>query len=193
MSLQLNAATPTLTVNATSIAFGPVVVNNSTTQTITLNSTGTAPVTVNSLSVTGSGFSASPLSLPKTLNPGQAITVTLTFNPSAVGAAAGQLSIGSNSSTNPTLAITLSGTGNPHEVELSWVPPSNSSVPVAGYNIYRALGTGSSFVVLNSMDIQTAYVDTSVQTGQTYQYYVTSVDSSGMESAPSNTTTVTIP
>jgi fibronectin type 3 domain-containing protein len=83
--------------------------------------------------------------------------------------------------------------GNPHQVELSWAPPSNSSVPVAGFKIYRASGTASSFAVVNSMDLQTAYADSSVQTGQTYQYYVTSVDSSGVESSPSNTTTVTIP
>jgi len=43
------------------------------------------------------------------------------------------------------------------------------------------------------METQTAYTDTGVQGGQSYIYYVTSVDSSGVESAPSNTTTVTVP
>ena len=81
LSLQLNAATPALSLNASSIAFGAVVVNHATTQTLTLTSTGTAAVTVNSVAVSGSGFSASPVSLPATLNPGQAITVTLIIRP----------------------------------------------------------------------------------------------------------------
>jgi fibronectin type 3 domain-containing protein len=40
---------------------------------------------------------------------------------------------------------------------------------------------------------QTTFTDANVQSGQTYLYYVTSVDSSGAESSPSNSTTVTIP
>ncbi|MGA7241995.1 MAG: choice-of-anchor D domain-containing protein [Terracidiphilus sp.] len=179
--------------NATSISFGAVVVNNSTTQTVTLNSSGTAAVTVNSVAVTGSGFSVSAVSLPATLNPGQTVTVTLTFDPSAVGSATGQLSISSNSATNPSVTVGLSGTGNPHQVDLSWQPPSGSSVAITGYNVYRAPGGTSSFAVVNSMDTQTAYTDSSVQSGLSYNYYVTSVDSAGVESAPSNTTTVAIP
>jgi fibronectin type 3 domain-containing protein len=89
--------------------------------------------------------------------------------------------------------VALSGSGNPHQVALSWQAPSSSSVPIAGYNVYRAPGGTSSFAVVGSMDAQTAYTDTSVLGGQTYNYYITSVDSAGTESSPSNTTTVTIP
>jgi predicted phage tail protein len=180
-------------VNATSISFGGVVLNNPTTQMLAHTSTGTAPVTVKSITVTGSGFSASSVSLPANLNPGQTITVTLTFNPSVAGSATGQVSIGSNSSTNPTATVALSGTGNPHVIDLSWQAPSGSSVPIAGYYVYRAPSGTSSFAKLNSMSAQTAYADSSVQSGQRYDYYVTSVDSSGTESSPSNTTTVAVP
>ena len=83
--------------------------------------------------------------------------------------------------------------GEPHQVDLSWQAPSGSNVAIAGYNVYRASSGTSSYALLNSMDAQTAFNDISVQGGQTYNYYVTSVDSSGAESAPSNTTTVTIP
>jgi hypothetical protein len=191
-SLQLNAATPLLSLNASSISFGAIVVN-ATTQTVTLTSSGTAAVTVNSVAVTGSGFSVSPVSLPATLNPGQTINITLTFDPTAVGAATGQLTVTSNSSTNSTANVSLSGTGNPHQVALSWAAPGSSTDPIAGYNVYRAAGSTSSFAVVNSMNAQTAYTDSNVQSGQSYNYYVTSVGSSGVESAPSNTTTVTVP
>jgi hypothetical protein len=193
VSLQLNAATAALSLNATSVSFGDVVVNNATTQTVTLKSSGTAAVTVNSVAVTGSGFSAAAVSLPAMLNPGQTLVVTLTFDPSAVGAATGQLTISSNASTNSTATVSLSGTGDPHKVDLSWSPPSGSSDPIAGYNVYRALSGTTSYGVVDSMNTQTAYTDSTVQAGQTYNYYVTSVDSSGVESAPSNTTSVTVP
>jgi len=193
LSLQLNAANPVLSLNASSISFGAIVVNNATTQTVTLTSSGTAAVTVNSVIVSGSGFSISPLSLPATLNPGQTMNVSLTFDPTAVGAATGTMTVTSNSSTNATATVSLSGTGNPHQVALSWNAPSGSTNPIAGYNVYRAAGGTTAFAVMNSMDAQTAYTDANVQSGQNYTYYVTSVDSTGLESLPSNTTTARIP
>src|SRR6185503_18478553 len=47
IALQLSPATSTLTANATAVPFGSVVINTPTAQTITLTSTGTAPVTIN--------------------------------------------------------------------------------------------------------------------------------------------------
>jgi hypothetical protein len=193
VSLQLNAATPALSVNANSISFGAVVVNNSTTQTVTLTSTGTAALTINTISVSGTGFSTSSVSLPAKLNPGQALSLTLTFKPTTVGTATGQLTISSNSSTNATVTIGLSGTANPHQVDLAWNPPSSSSVTITGYKVYRANSGTGGFAALNSANSQTSFTDTGVQGGMAYDYYVTSVDSSGVESSPSNTTTVTIP
>jgi fibronectin type 3 domain-containing protein len=65
---------------------------------------------------------------------------------------------------------------------------------VAGYNIYRKTGSGGSFVLINpSPDTTVAYVDRTVTSGVTYSYVIKSVDSSGVESAPSNLITVTIP
>jgi hypothetical protein len=52
----------------------------------------------------------------------------------------------------------------------------------------------STYQQLNTAVVtQTSYVDTGVQDGQSYDYIVESVDSSGIESAPSNTATVPIP
>ncbi len=78
-------------------------------------------------------------------------------------------------------------------MDLTWSAPSGSSDPIAGYKVYRAPGGTSSFAVVDSMDTQAAYTDSGVQGGQSYSYYVTSLDSSGVESSPSNTTTVTVP
>jgi hypothetical protein len=185
-----------LTISPTSVAFGNVTVNTASTQSVTLSSTGTAPVTINSGTLTGTGFTMSGATFPVTLNPGLAITLVMQFDPTATGAATGQLTILSNSSTNSSVAISLSGTGQSasYTANLSWQAPSSSADPVAGYNIYRSAGGSSSYQLLNSSpDAQTTYVDNTIQGGSTYDYYVTSVDSSGVESVASNEVSATVP
>ena len=185
-----------LGINATSVAFGNVVINNPATQTVILTSTGTAAVTVKAATLTGTGFTLSGDTFPLTLNPSQTATLNVKFDPTTAGSKTGQLAITSNSSNNSAASVSLSGTGvtAAHEVQLSWDAPSSSGDPVAGYHIYRATGSSTSYQKLNSSeDTGTSYVDTTVQGGQAYDYVVKSVDSSGKESGPSNKTDVTIP
>jgi len=194
-ALQLNAAVPTLTISPASLAFGNVTLNTPTTLPVTLSSSGTAPVTINSATLSGTGFTMSGATFPVTLNPGLAITLEVQFDPTATGAVTGQLVIQSNSSTNGTVTIGLSGTGeNAHQVTLTWDAPSSSTDPVAGYHVYRSTGGSSAYTLLNSsVDAQATYVDTNVQSGATYDYIVKSVDASGVESTASNEATATIP
>jgi hypothetical protein len=185
-----------LTISPASVAFGNVAVNTPTALPVTLTSTGTAPVTINSGTLSGAGYTMSGATFPVTLNPNLAVTLDVQFDPTATGAATGQLTIQSNSSTNGTVVISLSGIGEnvSHEANLSWEAPSSSADPIVGYHIYRSPGGGSAYQLLNSSaDAQTAYVDSTVQAGSIYDYYVTSVDSSGAESAPSNEVAATIP
>lgn len=194
LSLQLSPPQKTLSVNATTVSFGNVVINDAATQSIVLSSTGNAAVTVNSATLTGAGFTDSGITFPLTLNAGQTATLNMQFDPAATGAVTGQLTLASNSSTGTTTIVSLSGTGQPHEVQLAWSGPIQSSDPVSGYRIYRASTGSSTYQRLNStLDAQTSYKDSTGQTGASYQYYVTSVDSSGVESVPSNTAIVTIP
>jgi hypothetical protein len=87
----------------------------------------------------------------------------------------------------------LSGTGT-HAVTLSWQAPSSSAMPVTGYKVYRATGSSSSYQLLSSTaSSQLSYLDTNIQSGTAYSYYVDSVDSSGAQSSPSNQISVTIP
>jgi hypothetical protein len=102
--------------------------------------------------------------LPVTLNPNQAVTLSVQFDPAVMGPASGQLTITSTSSTNPKAVIGLSGTGEPHEVDLSWSAPSNSADPVAGYNVYRSPSGSSTYQRLNSSVVTaTIYTDTNIQ------------------------------
>jgi hypothetical protein len=196
VTLTVNQGISALSVSATSVGFGNVVLNTPATQTVVLSSTGTAAVTVNSAVLSGTGFTLSGPTFPATLTPGQTATLQVEFDPTATGSATGQLSISSTSSSNATAAIPLTGTGiaPSYSVDLSWDPPTSSPDPVAGYNVYRATSGSSTYQLVNSsVDSQTAYTDNAVQSGQAYDYIVESVDGSGVKSAPTSPVTVTIP
>jgi hypothetical protein len=196
VTLIVYSSTPTLSINATSVGFGTVTLNTVSTQTLTLTSTGAAPVTVSSATVTGTGFSLVGSTFSATLTLGQTATISVQFDPTTASAATGQLTIISNSSINGTALIPLSGTGtaSSYSVDLSWVAPSSSSDPVAGYNIFRELSGSSAYQLLNSsVETGTTYVDSTVEPGQTYDYIVESVDASGIESVPTSPIAVTIP
>jgi hypothetical protein len=109
--IQLYPYISTLQVSATNLVFEAVPLNTTATQSFTLASTGSKPVTVNAATLTGSGFTVIGATFPLTLNPGLKITLTVQFDPTVVGVATGQLTITSNSSTASTAVINLSGFG----------------------------------------------------------------------------------
>lgn len=79
----------------------------------------------------------------------------------------------------------------PHSVTLDWTASTSA---VIGYNVYRGTQDGGPYTLLNSSLVTTTqYQDSSVQSGQTYYYVVTAVDSSHVESTNSNQVSATIP
>jgi hypothetical protein len=189
------AGTPQLTVSATSLSFGSVATTTSATLSVTLTSSGTSAVTVNSAAITGAGFTIIGGSFPLTLNASQTATVKVQFAPTAAGAVTGQLAISSNSTSGSPALVALSGTGTSvaHSVSLTWTAPAASAMPVMGYNVYRSLSGGAQQLVNASPVTSTSYVDSTVVSGSTYDYVTKSVDSAGVESVPSNQVAVTIP
>lgn len=77
-----------------------------------------------------------------------------------------------------------------HRVTLSWdpsIPTSAAGGDVIGYNVYRRTRRGSMYIKINSsLVLDTSYVDDSVDSGEIYYYETTAVNSSGIESRPSN-------
>lgn len=183
-----------LTFNSTSISFGSTALNIPVTQTLQVTAAGTLPVSITSAVLSGTGFTIVGATFPITLNPAQSATLNVQFNPKSLGAASGQLNLSSTALTNSSAAVSLSGTGVAYEVQLAWNPPTDTSDPVAGYKVYRSTAGSSAYQLLNSAtETDTAYIDTTVQSGTAYNYMVESVDTSGTVSQPSNATTVTIP
>ncbi len=184
----------TISVNATSLSFGSVALNQPATQALTVTNSGASAATLSTATVTGAGFSLAGAKFPLTLNSGQNATLNVQFDPTTAGAASGELTVIGTSSTSALAQLSLSGTGVTHKVDLNWDAPASSSDPVAGYNIYRSTGSNNSFQRLNSsVHQETTYQDDSVHAGATYEYYVKSVDGAGVESTPSSTTTVSLP
>ena len=79
---------------------------------------------------------------------------------------------------------------NPHSATITWVA---SVSPVEGYSVYRESPPSAAVKLTTGLVSGTQYTDKTVEAGHTYLYYVTSVDSKGVESKPSAKIKVTIP
>jgi hypothetical protein len=181
-----------LSASATSLNFGSATMGTTSTQSVTLTNTGNSNVSVSQISATGSGFSLSGLALPVTLSAGQTTIFNVVFAPTVTGSATGSVSVISTA-TNSPLSISLSGSGTQvsHSVSLNWAASTSA---VRGYYVYSGTQASGPFAKLNSTPIPTTtYTDNSVRSGQTYYYFVTAVDSNGVESADSNEVTAAIP
>jgi len=179
------------------VSFGSVAVGQTVTANITLQNRGFNTVQIESLNVSGSAFSVvASTSFPITLAAGASVTVQLQFTPTTLGSTTEPLMITSSLSTDPAAIAQATGTGtsgSSKTVQLNWNAPSSSTNLIAGYNVYRS-EAGAGYQQLNpTIDRSTSYADTTVQSGKVYDYYVESVDSAGAISAPSNTTTVSVP
>jgi hypothetical protein len=153
--LQLSAYVPALQISATTVSFGTVALNTPAIQSLTLTSTGTAPLTIASAALTGSGFSISGSAFPLTLNPAQSVTLNVQFDPTTAGASSGQLTIASNSSTNGTAVISLAGTATPRLTGISCNSASigGTGTDVCTITISGAAPTGGFRVVLSSNNV----------------------------------------
>jgi fibronectin type 3 domain-containing protein len=143
--------------------------------------------------VSGAGFSANGVAAGTALTPNQSTTLNVAFAPGAAGSASGTVTVNSNASSPATVSV--SGTGvqlTTHSVALSWTASTSSGA--AGYNVYRGTASSGPYsIVSSSLVAATQYTDTTVQSGQTYYYVVTAVDSSNAESVYSNQAPATIP
>jgi hypothetical protein len=192
-TLTVTAATLVLNASQTSLNFSSVNLGSNNILPVTFANGGNSNVTISNVTMSGAGFSATGVQSGQILTPGQNATLNVTFTPSATGSASGSVTITSNATNSPT-TVTLSGTGvQPvsHSVTLTWTASTST---VAGYNVYRSTVSGGPYTKLNLTPVAaTTYTDTTVQSGMTYFFVVTSVDSSGVESANSTEVSAAIP
>ena len=96
---------------------------------------------------------------------------------------------------NRVIAAALGGTcvtSSSHTVSLRWTASSSSGI--SGYNVYRSTALTGSYTKVNSSLVSgTNFTDSSVQSGLTYYYVTTAVNSSNVESTYSNQAKAVIP
>jgi hypothetical protein len=185
----------TLTVNAgtLSLDFGNVAISSSSHQNVTLTNRGTSNVTISNVGISGAGFVASGVPAGLIMSAGQTATLTVTFAPAATGIVTGSVTVTSNGTNSPA-QIALFGTGVTtvaHSAALSWAASTSA---IIGYNCYSSTVSGGPYAKLNTLPVlATSYTDAVVQSGNTYYFVVTSVDSNNVESTFSNEVSATIP
>jgi len=120
------APAPAIQVNPTSINFGNAVDGTKLSQVLILKNTGTATLSITQVTETGSAsFTVSGFLLPLNVSAGQQTTMTVAFQPTAVGATSGNISIVSNAATSPT-SVARAGTGIAATLRLGISPTSLS-------------------------------------------------------------------
>ncbi|MGH9563495.1 MAG: choice-of-anchor D domain-containing protein, partial [Terracidiphilus sp.] len=192
-TLTVSASSLIQNASTTSLTFGNVNTGSSSPLGVTFTNAGNSNVTISSVSISGAGFTATGVSSGQILTPGQKATLSVTFAPASAGAVTGSATVTSDATSSPA-TISLSGTGvQPvtHSVTLGWTASTST---VSGYNIYRSAVSGGPYTKLNTSLVSgTTYVDSNVQSGLTYFYTATSVDSTGAESVNATETSATIP
>jgi hypothetical protein len=197
-----------------------VNVSSGNSKTVTVKNTGDFPLKISGVTELGEGFGFSNLSAGVSLAPNQQHVVQVSFRPQSKGTISGRISIMGASLASPT-TLSLEGSGvaptSPPTPPLT-PPPANSSSllpsasstavpgqltihlgwaasgsPVVGYRVHRGITTGGPYPNYTSDPLPTLdYIDTSAEPGATYYYVVTSIDSSGTESAYSNEVSATL-
>jgi len=184
-------STGTIAVSPGSMSFGNVTIGNAQTQNGSVTASG-GSVTLSSVSSNSALFTIGGLSLPVTLSSGQSVPFTVTFAPTTTGTASANLTFTSSNSNSAIETASGSGTTIQHIVDLSWNASTTGSI--TGYNVYRAISASGPFSKINpSLDTSLSYSDGSVQSGKTYYYATTAVDSSGQESSYSNQIQAVVP
>lgn len=184
-----------LSLSPSNLSFGSQAVGTtSAAEIVTLTNTGSGALSVSSIAMTGANpadFAETGNTCGSSLAPGGACTVEVTFTPSIAGARTATLSFTDNAGGSPQ-TVGLTGTGIP-DVILNWGASPSSGV--MGYDVYRGTASGGeSTTPLNSTPIEgTTYVDDTVTPGTTYYYILRSIGPNGVESAPSNEATATVP
>jgi hypothetical protein len=131
-----------LTASPSSVSFGNQTVGQtSAAQTVTVSNPGSSSVSISQLAVSGP-FSQTN-TCGATLGAGASCTVSVSFAPTAAGAASGSLTVASSAPNSP-LSVPLSGTGVSSSTNLALNQPATAS------------GTTQNYVPANAVDGNTS-------------------------------------
>src|ERR1700677_3788547 len=154
-----------LTASPSSLSFGNEATGqDSTAQTVTVTNPNSSAVTVSSVSI--SGVFAQTSTCPSSLPAGGSCTVSVKFEPTTTGTAAGTLSVASSAPGSP-LTVALSGTGT--STSTTALPASPSSLSIGNEatgqdstaQTVTVTNPNSTAVTVSSVSISGAFAQTS--------------------------------
>jgi HYDIN/CFA65/VesB family protein/centrosomal CEP192-like protein/ASPM-SPD-2-Hydin domain-containing protein len=189
IALSGTAAQGTLSANPSSISFGSILVNSSSTIPVTLTNTGTASVTISAASASGTGYSISGLGAGEMIAAGSNTIFNVTFAPTSAGSPSGTVTITSNA-TNSSLSMVLSGTATQTQAQLAINPTSVNFGNVAvGSNNPQTItlsNTGNASLTISAasasgtgFSISGLAVGTTINAGQNTTFTATFTPTSG--------------
>jgi hypothetical protein len=157
------ATAGTLVTSPANIAFGNVTTGQSSSQTVTLSNSGGTPVTISSLSLSGSGVTVTGLTTPLTLGASGYTSFTVTFDPTSAGSVSGGVYLTNNGST-PSFELPVTGTG----VAVASISLSPTSLSFANQGVgttsaaqsVTLTNSGSATLTLSSISASGSFAET---------------------------------
>jgi hypothetical protein len=151
------ATATTMAVSGASGSFGSVGTGASATQTFTVTNTGSNPLSITNVVVTGKGYAITGITLPLSVAAGKSTSVVAKFSPTTAGALTGNMSITAN--TNPSVTtIPLSGTGTTGGITVNPSSVAFGNVTVTAPNSQTIVlqNNGSSAVTISQATVSGA-------------------------------------
>jgi Abnormal spindle-like microcephaly-assoc'd, ASPM-SPD-2-Hydin len=149
---------PQLAATPMTASFPGVPTGSTSSQTILLQNSGNASVTISSANVTGAGFSTSGLTVPMSIAAGQNATFNVVFAPTSAGNVTGAILLVSDASSSP-LAISTSGSA------VSSAPLLNPSTGNLDFGSVLVGSTSSLGVLLTNTGNANAVISSVTTTG----------------------------
>jgi hypothetical protein len=142
------AATHILTVSPSSVNFGSQPVNTTTTQSIVITNSGTGFVQVQAVNISGSTvFKVSGFSSTVALRPGQYLTLSVSFTPTAATSYSGALAITASGGASKSVPLSGAGTGTT-QVAIT-ISPTMAAVQAGNSQQFTASVTGTTNTAVN--------------------------------------------
>jgi hypothetical protein len=153
-----------LNVSPATFNFGSVVDGQTKSQTFSVTNTGSAPLTISQISVSGAGYTVNGLVAPATLAAGQSTSFSAEFAPTTAGSLSSTVSISSNAPNSPS-KVTLTGTGVAASVTVTASPASLAFGSInAGTSSSKSVtvtNTGNTNVTISQITVSAKDVSTS--------------------------------
>lgn len=148
---------PIASVAPTALVFGNQLIHTaSAEQTVTLSNNGSSDLTVSAITFSGANLGDfAQTSACGTVAPGGSCIINVTFTPAGMGARTASLTVSTNDPVNPTLTVSLSGTGVAPVASVSPTTLSFGSqllnIPSAAQTVTLSNTTGTADLTINDI------------------------------------------